>query len=122
MELSVLICGEAGQGIQTIENLFPRILKSYGLNVFSYKEYMSRVRGGSNSTLIRISDTPVRAFRRKIDLLFSLSPGVGHITRVADRIGKDTIVFVDSSSQIDGVSARIIRVPISELALKAGNK
>ncbi|MFN4190614.1 MAG: 2-oxoacid:acceptor oxidoreductase family protein, partial [Pseudothermotoga sp.] len=60
MDLSVVICGEAGQGIQTVEYLFPNILKQHGLNVFSYKEYMSRIRGGSNSTLIRISDSAVR--------------------------------------------------------------
>jgi len=122
VELSVLICGEAGQGIQTIESLFPKILKNYGLNVFSYKEYMSRVRGGSNSTLIRISDTPVRAFHRKTDLLFSLSPGIVHIARVVDRIDRDTIVFVDSSAQVDGLDTKIVQVPISELASKAGNR
>ncbi|HEY8542530.1 MAG TPA: 2-oxoacid:acceptor oxidoreductase subunit alpha [Pseudothermotoga sp.] len=123
MDLSVVICGEAGQGIQTIEYLFPNILKHYGLNVFSYKEYMSRVRGGSNSTLIRISDNPVRAFCKKMDILFSLSSGEIHLSRLFDRINENTTVFVDLDSKIPSDIVGIIkRVPILELALKAGNK
>lgn len=123
MNLSVVICGEAGQGIQTIEYLFPNILKHYGLNVFSYKEYMSRVRGGSNSTLIRISDNPVRAFCKKTDILFSLSPGEIHLSRLLDRIDENTKIFVESGSKIPHNTIGIIRkVPILELALKAGNK
>ncbi|WP_332370260.1 2-oxoacid:acceptor oxidoreductase subunit alpha [Thermotoga profunda] len=123
MDLSVVICGEAGQGIQTIEYLFPNILKSHGLNVFSYKEYMSRVRGGSNSTLIRISDKPVRAFCKKTDILFSLSPGDVHLLRLLERIDDNTFVFIDSNSETKfNTKARIKKVPISSLALEAGNK
>ncbi len=123
MDLSIVICGEAGQGIQTIEYLFPNILKHYGLNVFSYKEYMSRIRGGSNSTLIRISDGPVRAFCRKTDVLFSLSQGEIHLKRLSDRIDEKTFVFIDSDSkETSNVSGNVREVPISGLALKAGNK
>lgn len=123
MDLSIVICGEAGQGIQTIEYLFPNILKYHGLNVFSYKEYMSRVRGGSNSTLIRISDKPVRAFCKKTDILFSLSPGDVHLLRLSERIDDNTFIFIDSNSETKfNTKAKIKKVPISNLALEAGNK
>lgn len=123
MDLSVVICGEAGQGIQTVEYLFPNILKQHGLNVFSYKEYMSRIRGGSNSTLIRISDSAVRAFCKRTDILFSLSPGEIHLKRLSERIDENTFVFVDSDSSLtSNVLGNVREVPISKLALKAGNK
>jgi len=62
-DLSIVLCGQAGQGIQTVEYLLTRILKLAGYNVFATKEYMSRIRGGTNSTEIRISSGPVRLTR-----------------------------------------------------------
>ncbi len=54
-EVSIVLCGEAGQGINTIELILVNILKKAGYNIFATKEYMSRIRGGSNSSIIRVS-------------------------------------------------------------------
>ena len=51
-DVSIVLCGEAGQGIQTVETILVKAIKKSGYNVFSTKEYMSRVRGGENSTEI----------------------------------------------------------------------
>lgn len=66
-EVSIVLSGEAGQGIQTIESLLTYILKREGgYYVFATKEYMSRIRGGgSNSTEIRVSSRPVNSFVEK---------------------------------------------------------
>ena len=77
---AIVLCGEAGQGIQTVETVMSRLLGSAGLHVFSTKEYMSRVRGGQNSTLLRVSSGPVRALVDRIDLLIGLTPDVSTIT------------------------------------------
>ncbi|MDD4765136.1 MAG: 2-oxoacid:acceptor oxidoreductase family protein, partial [Atribacterota bacterium] len=53
-DISIVLCGGAGLGIQTVEQLLTRMLKMSGYYVFATKEYMSRVRGGSNSTQIRV--------------------------------------------------------------------
>ncbi|GAH42449.1 unnamed protein product, partial [marine sediment metagenome] len=71
-DISIVLCGEAGQGIQTVEQLLTKIVKKSGFNVFSTKEYMSRVRGGSNSTQLRISTEPVSAYINRIDILITL--------------------------------------------------
>ena len=52
--ISILIGGAAGTGVMTVENMLSDAFKRSGLFVFSTKEYMSRVRGGSNTTLLRI--------------------------------------------------------------------
>ncbi len=44
-DLSCVICGAAGQGIQTIEMILPLLMKRAGYHVFATKEYMPRVRG-----------------------------------------------------------------------------
>ena len=71
--ISLVLCGAAGQGIQTVEELLTKTLKKSGYYVFATREYMSRVRGGVNSTAIRISSKSVRAFSEKIDFLFPLN-------------------------------------------------
>ncbi|MFH1014062.1 MAG: 2-oxoacid:acceptor oxidoreductase subunit alpha [Thermoplasmatota archaeon] len=90
-DISIVLCGEAGQGIQTVEQLLSHIVHKEGLYVFSTKEYMSRVRGGSNSTLIRISTIPVKAYVNRIDLLIPLSKDA--ITHLKERITKDTVII-----------------------------
>ena len=42
-DVSIVLCGEVGQGIQTVEYVLTRILKLSGYNVFATKEYMSRI-------------------------------------------------------------------------------
>ena len=54
-DISIVLSGEAGQGIKTVELLIIRALKNSGYNVFSTTELMSRVRGGNNTTEIRVS-------------------------------------------------------------------
>ncbi|MBN1629756.1 MAG: 2-oxoacid:acceptor oxidoreductase family protein [Thermoleophilia bacterium] len=68
MDASIVLCGPAGQGVQTAEQLLVAIFRQAGLNVFATKEYMSRVRGGSNSTTIRISPDCVRALVGRMDI------------------------------------------------------
>ncbi|MCU0641221.1 MAG: 2-oxoacid:acceptor oxidoreductase subunit alpha [Candidatus Margulisbacteria bacterium] len=96
-ELSIVICGEAGQGIQTLETVLVKLVKKAGYNVFATKEYMSRVRGGVNSTSLRISARPVDAYVERIDLLFQLGLDltkhlrrrIGPLTRVLTEIGNN---------------------------------
>ena len=90
-DVSIVLCGEAGQGIQTVEQLLSRIVHKQGLYVFTTKEYMSRVRGGSNSTQIRISINPVKAYVDKIDILVPLSKNA--ISHLQKKITKETLII-----------------------------
>ena len=72
-ELAILLAGEAGQGLNSIEAILARLFKQSGFHVFAMKEYMSRVRGGANSTLIRIAEERVDAPVNTIDLFIPLT-------------------------------------------------
>ncbi|HBJ82179.1 2-oxoacid:acceptor oxidoreductase subunit alpha [Pseudothermotoga sp.] len=122
MPLLFIIAGEAGQGIQTVEVLLPKIFKKAGLNVFSYKEYMSRVRGGSNSTLIRVSDIPVRAFKQKADFALFLSNDVSHLKRISNRLSSDSILVVDEEFPGIDDTLKVLRIPLLKTASALGNK
>ncbi|MDD2830336.1 MAG: 2-oxoacid:acceptor oxidoreductase subunit alpha [Sulfuricurvum sp.] len=89
--VSVLIGGKAGQGIASIETLLTKGFKRAGFYTFSTKEFMSRVRGGSNTTLIRISKRPVNAPVYKADIFVPLDTNAFY--HAQDRITKETFVI-----------------------------
>lgn len=117
--ISIVIAGQAGLGIQTIEKLLIRIFKDNGFNVYATKEYMSRVRGGSNSTQIRISTESVRAPIERIDIAVPLDKdGLWHIEK---RISQDTLVFAETKV-VGDFKKEIIDIPFSKMAEGIGNK
>ncbi|HZF70824.1 2-oxoacid:acceptor oxidoreductase family protein, partial [Sulfuricurvum sp.] len=89
--VSILIGGKAGQGIASIETLLTKGFKRSGFYTFSTKEFMSRVRGGSNTTLIRISKTPVNAPVYKTDIFVPLD--ISAFYHAQDRITKETFLI-----------------------------
>jgi 2-oxoglutarate ferredoxin oxidoreductase subunit alpha len=118
-DLSIVLCGEAGQGIQTVEHILTQTLKLSGYHVFSSQEYMSRIRGGSNSTLVRVSSNRVSAPVDRIDLLIPFSPGA--IRHVQKKISSKTALLGEKKiygKEYQG--ERAIDVPLSEIASEVG--
>jgi 2-oxoglutarate ferredoxin oxidoreductase subunit alpha len=117
-DISLVLGGAAGQGVQTVEALLVAVLKREGYHVFASKEYMSRVRGGSNSTEIRITDTKRCASVHRIDILFALDGGV--VPHIKHRIAKDTIVLGEKK-HIEGAPGHPVDVPFVRMAGELGN-
>ncbi len=63
MECNLLIGGEAGMGLATVENVLVAILSRLNFHFFATKNYMSRIRGGHNFHMFRIADHSVNALR-----------------------------------------------------------
>lgn len=115
-ELIIVLAGEAGQGIQSIETILVGVIKNDGFNVFATKEYMSRVRGGVNTTEIRVSSLPVRSHTDRIDLLIPLNDeSIPHLKK---RIGPSTVVIGDNTQvHYD----KLINIPFQRIASEFGN-
>ncbi|MFC1635860.1 2-oxoacid:acceptor oxidoreductase subunit alpha [Planctomycetota bacterium] len=121
--VSIVLCGQAGQGIQTVEFLLTRILKLTGYNVFATKEYMSRVRGGMNSTSIRLGSSPVRSPVSRIDILVPLNKGALH--HAESRISAETLVLADKETlgaDLDQTKYKFFDMPFTRTATDIGNK
>lgn len=122
-DISIVICGAAGQGIQTVEDFLVGILKVSGYNVFATKEYMSRVRGGMNSTELRIGSSRVAAFVDRIDLLIPLHPDA--MKHVEHRISKDTHILADEPNLDEKLvleKEKAFKLPLSTIAQEIGDK
>ncbi len=117
--ITIVLCGEAGQGIQTIEAFLTQLFKNAGFHIFAAKEYMSRIRGGSNSTEIRVSSRPVAAFSEPIDLLIPLDKEA--IPHLGKRITSETKIIGEVAQILppDGISVE--DVPFSKIAVEIGN-
>ena len=119
-ELSIVVSGEAGQGLQTLERMLLKFMKRAGFHVFVYSEVMSRIRGGNNSTEIRISSERVSAYVDRIDLFIPI--GRDAMSRFHERISGDTIIAGDEK-YIDpryAAGYRVVPLPVARSAQEAG--
>ncbi|MFW9993280.1 MAG: 2-oxoacid:acceptor oxidoreductase subunit alpha [Candidatus Odinarchaeota archaeon] len=122
-DISIVLSGAAGQGIQTVEDLLTRVLKRSGSHVFSTGEFMSRVRGGVNSTTIRVSTKRVCAYIDRIDVLIPLSSDA--VTHVEERLSDNTVIIGDEKIFGDDpccVDYTVLNVPFEQLAESIGGK
>jgi 2-oxoglutarate/2-oxoacid ferredoxin oxidoreductase subunit alpha len=120
-DLSIILSGEAGQGLKTLEVVFSNIVKSYGYSVFTYTEFMSRIRGGNNTTELRVSRKPCPAYVDRIDVVVPLLEA--GLSRIRHRISKDTVIIgeercIDTLFRSGG--HRVEFVPLGEMAKEAG--
>lgn len=73
MQYTWKIGGEAGFGIMTTGLLFSKIAARRGYDIFDFVEYPSLIRGGHNAYEVIISDVPVSALKKDIDVLVCLN-------------------------------------------------
>lgn len=119
-DVSLILGGSAGMGIQTIEAVLVQVLKREGYNVFASKEYMSRIRGGSNSTEIRITNKKRSSFVKRIDFLFALDADV--IPHLKKRITSKTIILGERQKVCFGVNkCQVIDIPFTQFTNELGN-
>jgi len=121
-DISIVLCGAAGQGIQTVEALLTKTLKKSGFYVFATREYMSRVRGGVNSTTIRVSSKAVRAFVDRIDILIPLSEKA--VPHLKERISPQTLIIGEKQfiDVLPDIISEKVEIPFEELSKSIGGK
>ncbi len=73
MEFNIRLCGEAGQGLQTIGKILLDGLAGQGWELFAHQEYESRIRGGNSYFQIAVSSQPLTCHNPRPDLLVAMS-------------------------------------------------
>ena len=121
--VNIVLSGEAGEGLKTIEKLITDVVSKY-YYYFASKEVMSRVRGGNNTTEIRISENKVYAFQKNIDVLFLLNDNA--LYRLEERINEKTVIFgsekYKNNEIINKKKSKLNVIDLNNLAKEAGNK
>ncbi len=108
---SIVIGGEAGQGLVTIGDMLVRTLIRSGYGVLVAQHYMSRVRGGHNTYNIRVGAGDVLAPTDDVHVLVALDQRT--VTEQGPRLG-DGLLILDE--RLDPGSLNALRVPFAALA------
>ncbi|MBS3794016.1 MAG: 2-oxoacid:acceptor oxidoreductase subunit alpha [Candidatus Thorarchaeota archaeon] len=123
--ISIVLSGAAGQGIATVEDFFVSILKRSGYNVFSTREFMSRIRGGTNSTQIRVGDGNIYSYSEQSDIVIPLNKrALPHLSKYG-RINDSTLVVGEAENIISDVhlpANQILEVPFTAIAEEVGGR
>ncbi|GAB6098774.1 2-oxoacid:acceptor oxidoreductase subunit alpha [Halanaerocella petrolearia] len=117
MDLNLVIGGEAGQGLKTIEHILSKSLFRLGFHIYSSKDYMSRVRGGHNFMSIRISDQEVFGPAEREDILIALNEET--IERHKDKVDANGFILYDG--EVDIKEKEMLSIPAKKIARKVGN-
>ena len=121
--LSIVLSGEAGQGLKTLEVIFAKIAKAVGYHVFTYTEFMSRIRGGNNTTEIRISSGASHAFVDHIDIVVPLQKN--GLSRLSERITHATMIIGEkgwTGGNFLKNDPVVFEVPFSAITADVGGK
>ncbi len=118
-DITVGISGAAGMGMQSISFTLAKSFLRAGYNVFVWQDVMSRIRGGNNTSIIRISTSPVNSIKESFDVLVALD--LLAIKRNALKVKAGGFLLYDGEKQrAEEPKAGWISVPFEKLAAEAG--
>ncbi|MCX7923350.1 MAG: 2-oxoacid:acceptor oxidoreductase subunit alpha [Clostridia bacterium] len=117
MDYNILIGGSAGQGMDTLAAILERVLKRKGFEIFTIRDYMSRVRGGHNFIQVRFGNEKLWSHRDCLDLIIALNDEtiVNHIGRL------DAKGYIICDDGLDYIEERVIKLPLKNTAKSMGN-
>jgi 2-oxoglutarate ferredoxin oxidoreductase subunit alpha len=96
-DIEVMFGGQAGDGSLTTGDLIAGVFKRMGLEVYTYKDFPSRIRGGHTNYVIRAGERPDYGMADAVDALvaFDLEAVGAHI----DELRPGGFVVFDSSAE-----------------------
>ena len=123
-DVSIVLAGAAGQGIETVAGFMATVLKLSGYYVFVTREFMSRIRGGTNSLQLRVSSSPVGAYTSRTDIVIPLTESAIPHLKQYSRLGDETFYIGEEEFLAEGKinDARKFEVPLTSIAEKIGGR
>ncbi len=114
---NILIGGAAGQGIDTTAAILEKALKRSGYNVFTSRDFMSRIRGGHNFSQIRFGSVPIGSHSNRLDGIVALNGETVELHKAELKDGG--FILCDLGIQTD--DPRVIRIDMDGIAKRLGN-
>lgn len=114
---NILIGGAAGQGIDTTVAILEKLLKRSGYYVFTVRDFMSRVRGGHNFSMIRFGNEIITSHSDRLNGIIALNDET--VTLHKDKLTENGFILCDSSLQT--TEERAIKLDMVNSAKELGN-
>ncbi|MEH0019175.1 MAG: 2-oxoacid:acceptor oxidoreductase subunit alpha [Desulfobacter sp.] len=120
-DMTILIGGKAGQGIQTIGTILAGICHDAGLFVFSVDDFQSRIRGGHSFHLLRVGSRPLSAPSARPHILVGIDENTYGIHRDELVPGGIAVLNRNGGNHADLEAQNgVFTVPLEDLARDAG--
>ncbi len=117
-DVTVVVAGEAGQGVRSAGDMLCRLLVRSGYHVFAYPDVESRIRGGHNFTRIRVSDEPVESVANHINVLLSFDDQVE--MHRAEMV-RDGVMLYDAPADLTATAdTQMVRLEMAKVAKELG--
>lgn len=114
---------EQGQGVDSTGTMMALVLNRMGYQVYSYRLFSSRIKGGHSNYAIRVGPDPVRAPSHQDDILVALDQET--IDRNYQDLADGGLMIADSDfgpTLPAGCQVELLAVPLSEIASSEGHK
>ncbi len=99
-DINVIVAGQGGDGSLTVVTLLAELMRNYGLNVYTERDVLSRIRGGHTSATLRAFSGQRYCIGSNINLLVALDEeAVEKNIRYLD--SKSIVIFDDSGGKLD---------------------
>jgi len=114
---NILIGGAAGQGIETTAAILEKLLKRSGYCVFTSRDFMSRVRGGHNFSVIRFGNEQITSHSNRLDGIIALNDETVEVHK--NQLNENGFILCDSKLKTEDF--RAIKINMDSMAKELGN-
>lgn len=120
------IGGQQGEGIDSTGDIFAKSVARYGLHLYTFRSFSSRIRGGLTFFEVRVLDKPVAARPDTVDIVLALGQEV--IDATLETISKGAVILYDSDSFTPTLEdawrdkVHLVAVPMTKIAEANGSK
>ncbi len=114
------VAGLAGEGIDVTGILFGKLCMRHGMNVFSYREYPSLIRGGHNTHQVHASFDPTTCQQKHVDVMVAFNQE--GISLHVDELDENSLVFCEAErekydlQQYAHTGAKFIDMPMTNMS------
>ncbi|MBU9720000.1 MULTISPECIES: 2-oxoacid:acceptor oxidoreductase subunit alpha [Bacillaceae] len=121
-----MVGGQQGEGVDSTGELFAKTLVRYGYSVSTYKQFMSRIKGGHTNYKIKATDERNYYSGDGIDILLCLDKET--LTNHEDVLNANAVVIqegketkVETENTPEGKPFTVFTVPLKKIAKDLGN-
>ena len=111
--------GQQGEGLESLGAILARTLSHQGYDLYGFRQFSSRIKGGHTNYKIRISAQPVGTINKECDLLVALDQDT--LSNEALTVGENGIILAEKAlaANFSG-KTEILAVPFADIAKQNG--
>ena len=120
-DITIIVSGQGGDGSLTVSSLLGKLLRARGLQVFTERDVLSRIKGGRAAAALRASGAERRVLGDRIQLAVIFDEE--GIRAIADRLADDGVLIYDDSeaplpADLLPPRVRVLNAPFAMLAVR----